>query len=200
VSLRTVPYVIAEYGKIKEEFPEFKNVLETLRADLIAKAEADWAPLKFGGVDPKAGEFGMTTIMPELFADNAGVRLTTWRQTFTSTGAQTIMTGVGSGGVIPEDFKVGLAGIAFLDKVLRVSEIKMQISDKKLPRINIEEAMAYEKPAIVFEEGYILDEEAAFELVGYVMTQGPQTIKLIGFQLNRIPNKLQVTDTGAALA
>ncbi len=193
-------YVLAEYGKIKLEFPEFKRVLDTLKSELIAKAEADWSPLKYGGVAPKAGEFGITSVMPQLFADNAGVRLTTWRQTFTSTGAQTIMTGVGSGGIIPEDFKVGLAGIAFLDKVLRVSEIKMQISDKKLPRINIEEAMAYEKPAIVFEEGYILDEEAAFELVGYVMTQGPQTIKLIGFQLNRIPNKLQVTDTGAALA
>jgi len=192
-------YVLAEYGKIKQEFPEFKRVLDTLRKELIEKAKADWSPLTYGGLAPKAGEFGITSVMPELFADNAGVRLTTWRQTFTSTGAQTIMTGVGSGGIIPEDFKVGLAGIAFLDKVLRVSEIKMQISDKKLPRINIEEAMAYEKPAIVFEEGYILDEEAAFELIGYVMTQGPQTIKLIGFQLNRIPNKLQVTDTGAAL-
>ena len=199
MSLRTVPYVIAEYGKIKEEFPEFKNVLETLRADLIAKAKEDWAPLKFGGVDPKAGEFGMTTIMPELFADNAGVRLTTWRQTFTSTGAQTIMTGVGSGGIIPEDFKVGLAGIAFLDPVIRISEFKMQISDKKLPRINIEEAFAYNKPAIVFEQGFILDEETSFELVAYVLTQGPQRIKLIGTQLNRVPNKLQVTNTGAAL-
>jgi len=193
-------YVLCDYERVKLEFPEFQSVMENLRRRLIEKAEADWSPLRFsGGISSTAGQFSETTIIPSLFKDNAGNRLTTWKQLFTSTGSQTIMTGVGSGGVIPEDFKVGLVGLAFLDPVLRVSEIKMQISDRKLPRINIEEAMVYNKPAIIFEDGYILDEETSFELVGYVMTQGYQRIKLIGIQLNRVPNKLQVTDTGAAL-
>jgi len=192
-------YILAEYGKLKPIFPEFKRVLDALRDELIAKAEADWAPLSYGGLAPRAGQFGVTTVMPQLFADISGTRLTTWKQTFNATGAQTIMTGVNAGGIIPEDYKVGLAGLAFLDKTIRVSEIKMQISDKKLPRMNIEEAMAYEKPMIVFEEGYILDEEAAFDLYAYVLTQGIQTVKLIGFQVNRVPNKLQVTNTGAAI-
>ena len=192
-------YVICEYDKVKQEFPEFNSVLEKLRSDLIAKAEADWSPLKYGGLAPEAGQFGETTIMPQLFADITGTRMTTWNQWFNATGAQTIMTGVGSGGTIPEDYKVGVAGLAFLDKTIRISEFKMQISDRKLPRINIEEAFMYNKPAIIFEEGFILDEETAFELVAYVLTQGPQRIKLIGLQLNRVPNKLQVTNTGAAL-
>jgi len=192
-------YVICDYDKVKEEFPEFERTMKELEDQLVSKAAADWAPLRYGGIKPKAGEFGKTTIMPQLFAGMAGTRLTTWDQWFTSTGAQTILTGVGTGGTIPEDFKVGLVGLAFLDPVLRVSEIKMQISDKKLPRINIEEAMMYNKPCIVFEEGYVLDEETAFELLGYVLTQGPQRIKLIGLQLNRVPNKLQVTSPGAAL-
>jgi len=192
-------FVICEYEDVKKVFPEFQRVLEACRAELRSKAEADWAPLKFGGMTPKAGEFGESTIIPALFADNAGVRLTTWEQEFTAVGSRTIMTGVGSGGVIPEDYKVGIVGLAFLDPVIRVSEIKMQISDRKLPRINIEEVLAYNQPAIVFEDHYILDEETAFELVGYVYTLGYQTIKLIGLQMNRIPNKLQVTDTGAAL-
>jgi len=148
----------------------------------------------------KAGEFSETTIMPQLFNGITGTRLTTWNQWFTATGAQTIMTGTGTGGTIPEDYKVGLVGLVFLDKAIRVSEIKMQISDKKLPRINIEEAFCYNKPAIVFEQGFVLDEETSFDLYGYVLTQGPQRIKLLGLQLNRVPNKLQVTDTGAALA
>jgi hypothetical protein len=109
------------------------------------------------------------------------------------------MAGVGNGYSIPEDYKVGLAGLAFLDKTIRVSEVKMQISDKKLPRINIEEAFVYNKPAVVFEEGFILDEETAFELYAYVLTQGPQRIKLIGLQANRVKDKLLTTDTGAAL-
>jgi hypothetical protein len=192
-------YVICEYDKVKAEFPEFRAVMEALEDSLIAKASADWAPLSYGGIAPLSGQFGKTTVMPQLFADNAGNRLTTWEQTFTATGSQTIMTGVESGGIIPEDFKVGLVGLAFLDKALKISEIKMQISDKKLPRMNIEEAFLYNKPAIIFEEGFILDEKTSFDLYGYVLSQGIQRIKLIGLQVNRIPNKLQVTNTGAAL-
>jgi hypothetical protein len=192
-------YVICEYDKVKAEFPEFRAVMQALEDSLIAKASADWAPLSYGGIAPLAGQFGKTTVMPQLFADNAGNRLTTWEQTFTSTGSQTIMTGVESGGIIPEDFKVGLVGLAFLDKALRISEIKMQISDKKLPRMNIEEAFLFNKPAIIFEEGFILDEKTSFDLYGYVLSRGIQRIKLIGLQVNRIPNKLQVTNTGAAL-
>jgi len=109
------------------------------------------------------------------------------------------MTGSGTGGILLEDYKVGLAGLVFLDKAIRVSEIKMQISDRKLPRINIEEALAYNKPAIVFEAGYIIDEETGFDLYAYVTTQGPQRIKLLGLQMNRVPNRLQVTSSGATL-
>jgi len=191
-------YVLCEYDSVKKEFPEFQATMKALEDKLIAKAEADWAPLKYGGFTPAAGQFGRTSIIPALFADIGGTRLTTWKQWFTATGHRMILRGVGAGNTIPEDFKVGVVGIAFLDKAIRVSEIKMQISDKKLPRINLEEAFSYNKPAIIFEEGYILDEEAVFELYAYILTQGPQRIKLIGFQLNRVRDKL-FTDTGAAL-
>ncbi|GAG12669.1 unnamed protein product, partial [marine sediment metagenome] len=33
----------------------------------------------------------------------------------------------------------------------------------------------------------------------YCLTQGPARIKLLGLQMNRVPNKLQTTNTGAAL-
>ena len=194
-------YVLCEYEKVKDYFPQFKAVMDTLEANLIANASSEWAPLKYGGITPKAGEFGKTTIMPQLFNGMIAAYqpLVTWDQWFNATGHQTIMTGSRTGGVLAEDYKIGLVGLAFLSKAIRISEIKMQISDKKLPRINIEEAFAYNKPAIVFEDGYILDEETAFELYANVITQGPQHIKLIGLQLNRVPNKLQVTNTGAAL-
>ena len=197
-------YVICEYEKVKENFPEFKMTMESLATQLRAKCAADWSPKTFGGLAPSAGQFGETTILPALFRDdvmtvaNAGF-MPTWEQWLPTLGHRTIMTGSGTGGIILEDYKVGLAGIAFLDKAIRVSEIKMQISDKKLPRINIEEALAYNKPAIIFENGYILDEETGFDLYAYVTTRGPQRIKLIGLQMNRVPNRLQVTNTGATL-
>jgi hypothetical protein len=59
--------------------------------------------------------------------------------------------------------------------------------------------MAYNKPAIVFEQPFILDEEEGFDLYAYVLSQGPERIKLLGLQMNRVPNKLQVTNTGVAL-
>lgn len=192
-------YVLCEYETVKQGFPEFKATMDALEAALIAKAEADWGPLRYGGIYPKAGEFGKSTIMPELFNDITGTRFVTWSQWFNAVGHQTIMTGAGTGGIITEDYKIGLVGLAFLDKAIRISEIKMQISDKKLPRINIEEAFAYNKPAIVFEEGFILDEETGFDLYAFILSQGPQRIKLLGLELNRIPNKLQVTNVGAAI-
>lgn len=194
-------YVICEYEKVREEFPNFKSVMDTLEANLIANALSEWDPLKYGGITPKAGEFGKTTVMPQLFNGlmAAYQPLVTWDQWFNATGHRTIMTGAAIGGTINEDYKIGLVGLAFLSKAIRVSEIKMQIGDKKLPRINIEEAFAYNKPAIVFEDGYILDEETSFDLYANVITQGPQRIKLIGIQLNRVPNKLQVSNCGAAL-
>jgi len=192
-------FIICEYEEVKKQFPEFKAVLEEVKNRLIAKAEADWAPLKYGGLTPKAGEFGESTIMPQLFKDISGNVLTTWNQWFNATGAQTILTGAASGNTIYEDYKVGFVGFAILDPVIRFSEFKMQIGDRKFPRVNIEEAFAYEEPCIIFERGFILDEETSFELVAYVLTQGPQRLKLIGTQVNRVPNKLQITDTGAAL-
>jgi hypothetical protein len=191
-------YVICEYDKVRKVFPEFKAVVEDLKNALIAKARSDWG-MEFGGMAPAAGQFSWSTLQPSLFRGMAAGALTTWRQNFTSTGHNLVLAGSGTGYRLLEDYKVGIVGIAVLDKVLRFTEVKMQVSDKKLPRINIEEAFGYDKPAIVFEEGFILDEEKAFELYAYVITQGYQTLKPIGFQLNRVPDKM-LGDTGSALS
>lgn len=191
--------VICEYEKVKEKFPQFSQVLSSLRAGLVAKAQQDWPGLSYGGMNPMSGQFGISTIMPQLFNDITATQMVTWHQWFNATGHRTIMAGTRAGGLIPEDYKVGIAGLAFLDKAIRISEIKMQISDLKLGRINIEEAFAYNKPAVVFEDWFLLDEETGFDLYAYVLSQGPQTIKLIGAQVNRVPNKMQVTVPGQAL-
>ena len=172
--------------------------MEALAVQLRLQCDADWAPKTFGGLAPTSGQYGETTILPALFRDqtmtaaNSG-NMTTWNQWLTLTAAQitagggqnTIMSGSGTGGIILEDYKVGIAGLAFLDKAL--------------PRINIEEALAYNKPAIIFENGYILDEETGFDLYAYVTTEGPARVMPIGLQMNRVPNRLQVTNTGATL-
>ena len=211
-------FVICEYESVKQEFPEFLSVMENLRSVLIAKAEKDWN-MTFAGrrkigeaatrgislrspgpgldVDAGAGEFGETTILPAVFRDITNTTMVTWEQWLNATGSQMIMSGANVGSIY-KDYMVGIAGLAFLSKAIRISEIKMQISDKKLPRINIEEAFGYNKPAIIFEEGYVLAEQMGFDLHAYVLSQGPQRIKLIGLQLNRVKDKV-LTLTGSAL-
>lgn len=194
-------FVICEYEKVKLEFPYFKEVMSRLEAGLISEARRAWPSLGYTppGINPKAGEFGKSTVMPQLFADRLGTRLVTWDQNLTTLGHQVLIQGAGAASTIAEDYKVGMCGLAFLDKSIRVTEIKMQISDKKIGRINIEEMMGYNKPAIIFEDWWLLDEETSFELYGFAEALGPQAIKLIGAEMNRVPNKLQVSNTGAAL-
>ncbi|OGD45941.1 hypothetical protein A3K79_03575 [Candidatus Bathyarchaeota archaeon RBG_13_46_16b] len=194
-------YVICEYEKVRQWMPEFASAMAQLKNDLIAKASDEWNPLTYGGMQPRSGQFGESTIMPNLFngLQAAYQPLPTWYQWLNATGHQTIMTGTGTGGSIHEDYMIGLAGLVFLSKAIRISEIRMQIGDKKIPRINIEEAFAYNKPAVVFEQPFIIDEETGFDLYAYVLSQGPERIKLLGLEMNRVPNKLQVSNTGVAL-
>jgi len=200
-------YVICEYEKVKQNFPEFGTMMQNLRTSLLSEAASKWAPLTFGGLNPRSGQFGETTVLPALFNNLAGTQMVTWRQNFTAVNVaaslagatQAIISGTGTAGTIPEDYMVGFAGVCFLDKAIKVSEIKIQIGDRKIGRINLEEAMVYNKPCVVLEEGFVLDEEEGFDLYAYIQAQGEQRIKLLGLQLNRVPNKTQVTHAGQAL-
>lgn len=196
----TKGFVICEYEKVKEQFPEFQNTLAKLEADLTNLCLSDWSPLTYGGIYPKAGQFGKSTIMPELFFGFGQVAptLTSWTTYATATGHQGLLAGANALNIF-EDYKIGLAGFAFLDKTQRITEYKLQIGDKKFPRINVEEAFVYNKPAVIFETGIILDEETEFDLHGFVECIGPYKLCPLGIQMNRVPNKLQSSNTSAAL-
>lgn len=195
--------IICEYSKVKAEFPEYSSMMASLENSMRNMADSHWSPLTYGGTKPKAGQYGKSTIMPEMFVGyggyGVGTQLSTWNQFLTTTGDAVIIEGNNTGGSIHRDFMIGLAGIAFLDKAIKISEIKLQIGDKKLPRINLEEARAYEQPCVLFEDGFVCDEDTGLEVKGYVEARGYQRLKLIGMQLNRVPNKLQVSLTGAAI-
>lgn len=176
-------YVIAEMNSIQKEYPNFQTAMRTLEAQLLEKSALDWGqvnrPKPFGKLTASKDEFGRTTILPALFNDHNAVQMATWRQFFTTEGHQTIMTGAHAGNTLPEDFKVGCMGFAFPNKNQHLTEIKMQIGDRKFGRINLEELQQYNKPALIFEEGFIIDEEEAFELYGYI--EGPIPVHPDGF-------------------
>ena len=170
-------YVLAEWDSVQAENSVFQRALATLDQKVIGKCNADWSPQSFNlrkTLSPGDNQYGRTTILPELFHDHSGADMAHWRQLFTTAGHQTLIAGNGGGNTIPEDFKVAWAGLAFPNKQQHITEIKWQIGDRKYGRVNIEEIKSYNKPAIIFEEGFILDEEESFDLYGYV--EGPIAI------------------------
>ncbi len=176
-------YVFVEWDSVQEEYPKFQRVMAALEQRVITKCNADWAPRTFNlkkALTPAPENYGRTTILPALFDDNAGVQMEHWRQYFSAVGHQLLMSGAGGGNTIPEDFKVAWIGLAFPNKQMQISEIKWQIGDTKYGRIDLEELHSYNKPAIIFEEGFIIDEEQAFELYGYVEHADYQRIVMLG--------------------
>ena len=158
-----------------------------MELEVIDLCNKSWTPKSFGGLVPNSEQYGRTTILPGLFDPNpntygggqfGGAAVATysippryWRQGFGTTGHQILIQGCRAGETIPEDFNIAWMGLAFPNKNQHITEIRWQTSDRKYVRINIEEMRAYNKPAIVFEEGFAIKEEQAFELYGYF--EGP---------------------------
>jgi len=188
-------YIFVEWDSVRKEYPDFQRAFADLEAKVIEKCTADWFPKKtpqevFGGLTPEAGQFGRTTILPALFDDNTGTQMAHWRQYFSSAGHQTLISGTRAGNVLPEDFKVAWIGLMFPNEQMQISEIRWQTSDRKYGRVNIEELRSYNKPAIIFEEGFLLDEEQSFELYGYVEAADYQRIVMLGACYYRIIDKV----------
>jgi len=169
-------YIFCEWDAVAEQYPNFQMAFASLEDLMIRKCSAEWAPKQFGKLTPNAGQYGRTSILPALFWDHNGARLTgSWRQLYTTAGHQLLLSGNPAAGyVIPEDMKVAWIGLAFPNKQQHISEIRFQIGDRKYGRINLEEMRIYNKPALIFEEGFIIDEEQSFDLHGFV--EGPIAI------------------------
>ena len=164
-------YIFCEWDSVGKTDLAFQKSFAELEGRIIKRCNADWAPRTFGYMVPGSNQYGRTTIMPEMFDDQDGSVMTNWRQALDVVGNQTIITGRGTGNIISEDLKIGWIGLAFPNKQQHITELRWQIGDRKYGRINIEEMHCYNKPAIIFEEGFILNEEQAFDLYAYI--EGP---------------------------
>lgn len=201
-------YIFAEWASVAKEYPEYQRAFAALESKVITDAVADWAPRGNGFLTPRADQFGRTSILPELFNDFSGTVMAHWRQALTSVGHQTLITGSQSGNTIPREFKIAWMGIAFPNEQQNISEIKFQIGDRKYGRINLEEMHGYSAPAIIFEEGILVDDVQSFDLYGYV--EGPlpidhqarsiiyQRIVLLGAAYYKYIDKV-LGNTGAAI-
>ena len=194
-------YVMMETSKIKRYSPEFQHTLRELEARLLENTVMVWAGLNYGGLTPREKQFGRTTFLPQFFADEAGDVLdsahtvagwgrNTFRQLFNSTtpaaavvpGWKTILQGGGAPiGTTPEDLRMAWAGLAFTSEEINVTKIRFQIGDTRYPIMDIEEIHTYNMPALIFEEGFEIPEEASFLLRGWFEETGKQRIIPLGF-------------------
>jgi len=206
-------FVICEWDSVQAENSVFQRALANLDGKMIAKCNSDWAPKTFNlskPLSPSDNNYGRTTILPELFDDHNGVGMAHWRQYFiaANAGHLTLIAGRNAGNTIPENFKIAWAGLAFPNKQQHITEIRWQIGDRKYGRQNIEEIRSYNKPALVFEEGFILDEEESFDLYAYL--EGPipneppfitgiyQRVVMLGAAYFNVISKV-LGNTGAAI-
>jgi len=207
-------HIFCEWNSVTKTNPRFRDTIKSMEKKAIKFCQEKWFPGRnpaevCGYLTPRSGDqFGRTSILPELFDDNAGNQMSHWRQHFTSAGHQTLITGTRAGNTIPEDFIIEWIGLAFPNKQQHITEIKFQIGDRKYGRLNLEELHAYNIPAVVFEEGLIINEEETFELYGYV--EGPipdeepfvngiyQRIVMLGAAYYRVKDKV-LGNCGAAI-
>ena len=200
-------YIICELDSIEKEYPQFQQAIRNLEDKVIRQCAADWFPKLsveqvFAKIKDKSEGFGRTTILPALFRDwwdgtvkpqalsaplnsaqvggiFGGSPVGTWRQLITASGNMVLLHGAMAGDTLAEDFKIAWIGLAFPNKQQHITEIKFQIGDRKYGRINLEEMLVYNKPAVIFEEGYTIEEEESFDLYGYV--RGPIPVHHDGY-------------------
>lgn len=172
--------------------------LQNLENQILAKCNVEWSPKSFGEAFPNGDQYGRTTIMPEIFRGFNTAFLPHWRQLITAAGQQTVIYGVNAGHVIPEDVKVAWMGLAFPNKQQQISEIRFQIGDRKYGRLDLEEIHSYNVPAVIFEEGFIIDEETSFDLLAYVESPDYQRIVMLGAMYYKTIDRV-LGNTGAII-
>ncbi len=199
-------FVIVEYKKLKIQYPEFQESMARLESEALDLAAKRWPGMTYGGFHPNANQYGRTTILPEVFADEAGDVLdkdhspNTWgvdefRIYYSDTspsavgipGWKTILQGGNPQaiGTTPEDIILAVGGFAIPDPSILFSKLKLEIGDKTHVKVDIEEIHMYEQPAIIFEKGYVVPPETYFKLKGFFQASGYQRVIPLGFMLYR---------------
>lgn len=195
----SLPFVIAPLDKVKGEnaFPGFEEVLKDLQDAAIQRAKDIWKGWEFGGILPGEKEFGICPLRAREMAND--VTATTlsgsynYRKNLGSTGWYTLFDYS-----VRDDIIHAFAGFKVTDDVLRLLEFRMEMSDKKLPIIDVQEAKGWGQFAILFkvDEGkeLIAEPRHSVYLRGYVEASGYQTIVPLGFQLYKTKN-LVISET-----
>ncbi len=184
----SAPYVLAPLDDVKglNNYPEYIEALRALQEAAIARGQSIWDGYTFGGVNPKANQFGMVPLrMNEMAKDVSSSTASgsySFRKNFSGTGWKDIFNYS-----TRKDTIHAFAGFAVTDEALRLSQFRMQISETLYPIIDIQEANAWKAFALIIKQDVgaelVVQEEKTMLLRGYVETVGYQRVVPIGFML-----------------
>jgi hypothetical protein len=148
--------VLAEYDKVRVEYPEFTEVWNETRDEMATQCREAWG-LEDGAFMPGPRQFGETTVRLQYFSlGTANGTADTWNRNMAVGGHwNTIINNP-----TMEDVYVGIVGWMMPNVTQRTKAIYQEFGQTKLPVIEYEaEIDLMEKPAIIFEKGIVIPEE-----------------------------------------
>lgn len=175
---------LANRGPYIEALKHVEKVAEARAKEIFGKE------FVFGEIVVKEGEYAKATLRPEMFYGINRTELRgSFRQYINTTGwiKDFLYCDLSEAGRVRSKFVMGIAGIAILDPVIRITQIRIRRGDRTFPVIDIEEAKVKGGPiAILFRipgkeaESFVFDPTANFALDVYAETTGYQSVKPIG--------------------
>ena len=174
--------ILAEYRKVFDTFPEFRDVVADTRAEVASQAAEAWG-ITDGGFMPGPREFGETTIRPEFFGSAVGADFATrkhWEKTFVASTWGTLI----NGNQTIEDVYIGIVGWMFPNTTQRTKMLYQEYGQTKLPIVDYEgEIELMEEPVLILEKGIVIPEETECRVELYARSAGPNVIKPLGLAM-----------------
>jgi len=182
-------YIIGPLRLIKGEhdFPEFLQVMRDLQGAAIARAEQIWSPgYKFGGINPKDGQFGIAPLRAREMAHDVSATTLSGTYSFRKNLGATAWHSIFDY-TTRKDVLHAFAGFAITDAALNLLELRWQIGDRIYPIMDIQEAKSWGNFALIVKQDMgdqlIAEPETSVYVRAYVETVGWQNIVPLGFQL-----------------
>ena len=175
--------ILAEYRKVFDTFPEFRDVVADTRAEVASQASEAWG-IADGGFMPGPREFGETTLRPVYFGAKAtplGTTEQTWEKEF---GVADQWGTLIDGKTTIEDVYMGIVGWMFPNTSQLTKMIYQEYGQTKLPIVDYEgEIELMEEPVLILEKGIVIPEETECTVELFARSTGKNVIKPLGMAM-----------------
>ena len=194
-----MPYVIAPLSDVKglNNYPEYIDALKAVEKAALARADVLWSGQAPGGLVPTGQQYGLGPLRKNDMAvdttDSTPSGSYSFRKTVTATGWVDTFNYT-----VRQDMIHAFAGFLVADDVLRITQFRMEIGDRRFPIWDIQEAFRYDKFAVILKTDQggelVADPRTRVLMRTYFETVGLQRVVPLGLSLYRRPD-LVITET-----